>query len=122
MELQPTQTLVPTAKAYLPSVVLANALGEVEIRFDDLRTAQYLVKEQLEKDVEFDEDMKKFRHELGKVSETFIAAISALNLSGEESQFDGCLMAYENALDGYDEEGKFVHFWRKLLIKNEVRL
>jgi len=33
---------------------------------------------------------------------------------------DGCLTAYENALDGYDEEGKFVHFWRRLLQKEKV--
>jgi len=41
-------------------------------------------------------------------------------VSAEESQFDDCLTAYENALDGYDEEGKFVHFWRKLLSKKRV--
>ena len=120
VELQATETLIPSAKAYLPSRVLANTVEEIESRFDDLRTAQYLVKKHFENDAEFDEDMKRFNDELANVSKTFLAAISALNLSGEENQFDDCLMAYESALDGYDEEGKFVHFWRKLLIKNEV--
>ena len=120
MELQPTKTLIPSAKAYLPNQVLANTIEEVETRLDDLRSAQCLVKKYQESDVEFGEDMQRFRRELKKVWKIFVDAVSTLNVSEEESQFDDCLTAYENALDGYDEEGKFVHFWKKLLSKKKV--
>lgn len=112
--------MIPSVKAYLPNRALANALEEVENRFDDLRAAQYLVKKHQETDDPFREDMKSFSHEVDKVLQIYKDAISTLNLSGEESQFYGCLTAYENALDGYDEEGKFVHFWRKLLTREKV--
>lgn len=120
VELQPTGTLIPSAKGYLPNMALRNAVEEVESRFDDLRTGQYLVKTYLEGDAELDEDMRRFKEELEKVSQIFADTISSLDVSAEESQFDDCLMAYENALDGYDEEGKFVHFWRKLLTKRKA--
>jgi len=120
VELLPTETLIPSAKAYLPNRVLVNMVEEVETRLDDLHTAQCLVKKYQESAVEFDEYMQRFSRDLGKVWKVFVDAISALNVSAEESQFDDCLTAYENALDGYDEEGKFVHFWRKLLSKKRV--
>ena len=99
---------------------MANSLEEVENRFDDLRAAQYLVKKHQETDDAVRENMKRFSSEVEKVLQIYMDAISTLNLSGDESQFDDCLTAYENALDGYDEEGKFVHFWRKLLKREEV--
>lgn len=108
-----------TEKAYLPNRALANALEEVESRFDDLRNSKFLLKKYLETVVELDEDIERFRHELEQVSQTFIAAISKLNVSAEENPFDNCLMAYGDALDGFDEEGKFVQFWKKLLMKKE---
>lgn len=92
-------------------------MEEVESRFDDLRNSHFLLKKYLETVDDLDEDMESFRHELERVSQTFISAISALNVSAGENQFDDCLVAYADALEGYDEEGKFVQFWRKLLSK-----
>jgi len=112
--------VIPSVKAYLPNRALANALEEVENRFDDLRAAQYLVKKHQETDEAVREDMKRFSHEVDKVLQIYMDTMSTLNLSRGESQLDGCLTAYENALDGYDEEGKFVHFWRRLLQKEKV--
>ena len=112
--------MIPSVKAYLPNRALANALDEVENRFDDLRAAQYLVRKHQETGETVREDMKRFSHEVDKVLEIFMDTMSTLNLSGEERQLDGCLTAYENALDGYDEEGKFVLFWRRLLQKAKV--
>ena len=120
MELQPSETLIPSAKAYLPNQVLANTIEEVETRLDDLRSAQCLVKKYQESDVEFDEDIQRFSRKLEKVWKIFVDAVSTLNVSAEENQFDDCLTAYENALDGYDEEGKFDLFWKKLLSKKKV--
>ena len=120
MNLQATETLIPSARAYLPNRVLVNIVEEVESRIDDLRTAQFLVKKYQESDVEFDEHVQSFSRELEKVWKTFVDTISTLNMSAEESQFGSCFTAYENALDGYDEEGKFVHFWRKRLSKKKV--
>ena len=112
--------LIRTERAYLPNRALSNVLEEVESRFDDLRSSQFLLKKYLETVVELDEDVKRFDHELKHVSQTFTAAISKLNVSAEENQFEDCLTAYGDALEGYDEEGKFVQFWKKLMKKQKV--
>ena len=112
--------MIPTANAFLPNRLLASIIEEVESRFDDIRNAQFLLREHLNAGVELDEDMKAFNLKLEEVSRIFMATISKLNLTAKESQFDDCLMAYEDALEGYDEEGKFVRFWKKMLLKNKV--
>lgn len=119
MELQQTGTLIPSARAYLPNMALTNTLEEIESRFDDIRTSQYLVKTYVQ-DPE-DEDMKRFSQDVEKVCQTFTAAITTLNTSADDTQFNECFMAYENALDGIDEEGKFTNYWRNLLTIEEVR-
>ena len=103
-------------------MALTNTVEEIESRFDDIRTAQYLVKTYVEDAaVKVDEDKKRFSQEVEKVSQTFTAAISTLDTSGADTQFNECFMAYENALDGIDEEGKFTNYWRNLLTREEVR-
>ena len=119
MELQQTGTLIPSARAYLPNMALTNTVEEIESRFDDIRTSQYLVKTYVQ-DPE-DEDMKRFSQDVDKVCQTFTAAITTLNTSADDTQFNECFMAYENALDGIDEEGKFTNYWRNLLTREEVR-
>ena len=119
MELQQTGTLIPAARAYLPNMALTNTIEEIESRFDDIRTSQYLVKTYVQ-DSE-DEDMKRFSQDVEKVWQTFTAAITTLNTSANDTQFNECFTAYENALDGIDEEGKFTNYWRNLLTKDEVR-
>ena len=119
MELQQTGTLIPSARAYLPNMALTNTVEEIESRFDDIRTSQYLVKTYVQ-DSE-DEDMKRFSQDVEKVCQTFTSAITTLNTSADDTQFNECFMAYENALDGIDEEGKFTNYWRNLLTKEEVR-
>ena len=119
MELQQTGTLIPSARAYLPNMALTNTVEEIESRFDDIRTSQYLVKTYVQ-DPE-DEDMKRFSQDVEKVCQTFTAAITTLNTSADDTQFNECFMAYENALDGIDEEGKFTNYWRNLLTREEVR-
>lgn len=119
MELQQTGTLIPAARAYLPNMALTNTVEEIESRFDDIRTSQYLVKTYVQ-DPE-DEDMKRFSQDVEKVCQTFTAAITTLNTSADDTQFNECFMAYENALDGIDEEGKFTNYWRNLLTREEVR-
>ena len=100
-------------------MALTNTLEEIESRFDDIRTSQYLVKTYVQ-DPE-DEDMKRFSQDVEKVCQTFTAAITTLNTSADDTQFNECFMAYENALDGIDEEGKFTNYWRNLLTIEEVR-
>ena len=119
MELQQTGTLIPSARAYLPNMALTNTVEEIESRFDDIRTSQYLVKTYVQ-DSE-DEDMKRFSQDVEKVWQTFTAAITTLNTSANDTQFNECFTAYENALDGIDEEGKFTNYWRNLLTREEVR-
>ena len=122
MELQQTGTLIQSARAYLPNMALTNTVEEIESRFDDIRTAQYLVKTYVEDAaVKVDEDMKRFTQEVEKVCQAFTAAISTLDTSRADTQFNECFMAYENALDGIDEEGKFTYYWRNLLTREEVR-
>lgn len=102
-------------------MALTCAVEEIESRFDDLRAAQYLVKVYRQgPDAELDEEMKRFIEEMENVCQTFTAAIFKLDVSVDESQFSECYMAYENALNGIDAEGKFTHFWRKFLT-NKVR-
>lgn len=121
VELQPTETLIPSAKRYLPNRALVNQVEEIESRFDDLRAAHHLVNKYNEhNDTESNEDIKRFSQEIDKMMKIYVDAISILNVSGEESQFDDCFVAYENALDGYDEEGKFVQFWRNVLTTTKV--
>lgn len=121
VELQQTGTLIPSARAYLPNMALTNTVEEIESRFDDIRTAQYLVKTYVEDAaVKVDEDIKRFSQELEKVCQTFTAAISTLDTSVADTQFNECFMAYENALDGIDEEGKFTNYWRNLLTREEA--
>lgn len=98
-------------------MALTNTVEEIESRFDDIRTSQYLVEVQDSKD----EDMKRFSQDVEKVCQTFTAAITTLNTSADDTQFNECFMAYENALDGFDEEGKFTNYWRNLVTKEEVR-
>lgn len=100
-------------------MALNNTVEEIESRFDDIRTSQYLVKTYVQ-DPE-DEDMKRFSQDVEKVCQTFTAAITTLNTSADDTQFNECFMAYENALDGIDEEGKFTNYWRNLLTIEEVR-
>lgn len=100
-------------------MALTNTVEEIESRFDDIRTSQYLVKTYVQ-DPE-DEDMKRFSQDVEKVCQTFTAAITTLNTSADDTQFNECFMAYENALDEIDEEGKFTNYWRNLLTKEEVR-
>ncbi|XP_073240926.1 uncharacterized protein [Porites lutea] len=117
VELQQTGTLIPSARAYLPNMALTNALEEIESRFDDLRSAQYLVKNYRQ---DLDKKKRKFTQDLEKVCQTFIAAISTLDTSGNDNQFDDCFKAYEDALNGLDLEGKFTNFWRNLLSKKAI--
>ena len=103
-------------------MALTNMVEEIESRLDDIRTAQYLVKTYVQDaEVKEDEDMKRFSKDVEKVCLTFTAAISTLDTSGDDTQFNKCFMAYENALDGIDEEGKFTNYWRNLLTKEKVR-
>ena len=99
-------------------MALTNTVEEIESRFDDIRTSQYLVKTCVQDPG--DKDMKRFSQDVEKVCQTFTAAITTLNTSEDDTQFSECFMAYENALDGIDEEGKFTNYWRNLLSK-EVR-
>ena len=108
-------------KTYQPNRALVKTLEEIENRFDDLRTADYLVKKYHEQnDGELEEDVKRFGEEVRKVMRIYVDAISSLNVDGKESQFYDCFTAYESALDGFDEEGKFVHFWRNVVTKTKV--
>ncbi|XP_068683041.1 uncharacterized protein [Montipora foliosa] len=121
VELQPTETLIPSVKTYQPNRALVKTLEEIENRFDDLRTADYLVKKyHKQNDGELEEDVKRFGQEVREVMKIYVDAISMLNVGGKESQFDDCFTAYESALDGYDEEGKFVQFWRNVLTKTKL--
>ena len=122
MELHQTETLIPSARAYLPNMALTNTVEEIESHFDDLRTAQYLVKTYAEgAEDKVDEDMKRFIQDVEKVCQTFTAVISTLDTSRNDIQFIECFMAYNNALDGIDEEEKFTNYWRNRRTKQEVR-
>ena len=102
-------------------MALTNTVEEIESRFDDLRTAQYLVKTRAQDaEVNVDEDIKRFSQDVEKVCQTFADVISTLDTSRDDTHFKECFMAYENALDGIDEEEKFTNYWRSLQTKEEV--
>ena len=100
-------------------MALTHVLEEIESLFDDLRSAQYLVKKNRQ---ELDKKKRKFTQDLEKVCQTFIAAISTLDTSGDDNQFDDCVKAYEDALNGLVMKGKFTNSWRNLLSKKVRQL
>lgn len=119
VELQPIESLIPTGNEFCLSRLPASVLEEVEVCFDDLRKAHFLLQEHLNAGFELDEEVKIFSQTLSEVMKTFKDSISKLSVSADEGQFDDCLRAYEDALGGYDEEGKFVYSLRKVLLKNQ---
>ena len=84
--------------------------------FDDLRSAQSLVKKYEEgSEDDDDDDVLEFSEQTTKVMRKFRDAISAMNSSDGKEKVDACLDAYQKALDGRDIPGKFCRKWGKIL-------
>ena len=88
-------------------------IDELESRYDDLCQAQRLLKAYRETEGEIDDEMRKFSSNITKTLRTFRSAIFTL----DADKVSGCLEEYEKALDGNDDEEKFVRHWRDWLKK-----
>lgn len=113
MELQPLENVYPTLNQGCNVQALECDIDEIESRFDDLCRAKSIVAIFEETGGELDEEMRKFHSDITKTMRTFRSAISTLHSQSVEK----CLKEYENALNGNDNEGKFVRHWRYMLKK-----
>ena len=93
-------------------------LDELEDRLDDLLNCQSLVKEYVAVNDTLNDDISSFSSQVNKVFRKFRAAVSALNTSDEEKHIGACLEAYEAALDGSKEIGKFYGHWKRISTTN----
>ncbi len=83
--------------------------------FDDLRSAQSLVKKYQEVSENDDDDVLEFDEQITKFMRKFKEAISEMNSSEGKEKVDACLDAYQKALNGRDITGKFCRKWMKIL-------
>ena len=88
-------------------------INEVDSRYDDLSLAKRLVAKYRDSEHELDLKMRWFNSEMTKTLRSFDSAISTLDAKSVKE----CIQVYASSLDGNDEEGKFVRYWRDLLRK-----
>ena len=88
-------------------------INEVDSRYDDLSLAKRLVANYRDTGHELDQEVRWFNSEMTKTLRSFDSAISTLDAESVRK----CIQVYADSLDGYDEEGKFVRYWRGLLKK-----
>ena len=112
-ELLPIENVFHGLNKGSSSQALDGDINDLESRYDDLCQAQRLLKAYRETKGEIDDAMRKFKSNITKTLRTFRSAISTL----DADKVSGCLEEYEKALDGYDEEDKFVRHWKDWLKK-----
>ena len=89
-------------------------MDEVDSRLGDLLNSQSLVKEYADTNDTLSDDVSSFSSQVNRVFRTFRNAICALSTSDGEIKMRACLEAYENALDGSNNVGKFHQHWKKI--------
>ena len=93
-------------------------LDGLESRLDDLLNCQSLVKEYVAVNDNLNDDISSFSSQVNKVVRNFRAAVSALNTSDQGKHIGASLEAYEKALDGSNEIGKFYRHWKRISTTN----
>ena len=112
-ELQPVNSVIPNAKAYMQHQVLSSDIDDLESRFDDLRNTQALVDVYLKgKD---DDDVEEFCSEVTELQEKFKEAIKIMNSVKGPDRIKECTEAYKKARGGRNLKGKFTREWNKIL-------
>ena len=100
------------------------AISEMEERFDDLLLARSLASTYLDNAEQENDVVKNFLSQVNKLIKQFRKMIAKLSVCGNEEQFDACIQAYTEVLDGRDIIGKFVNHWKnnvaKALVGNRV--
>ena len=90
----------------------------MEQYFDDLQSAQSLVKKYEESSGEDDDDdvlILEFIEEIDRVMRLLKDAISVINSTDGKKKVDTCLAAYRKALGGRDIPRKFGRKWKTIL-------
>lgn len=89
-------------------------LEEMEERFDDLRSAQDLANAYLDNAKGEHADINSFLNDAKKVDRVFRRAVNALGKKDEQEQIEACRNAYIKAINGQDNDHKFVRQWKKI--------
>ena len=118
-ELQPVNSIIPSAKVHIQQQALASEIEDLESCFDDLRNTQALAMAYLE-DKE-DDDVEEFCSEVNKLQHKFKEAIKAINSVDGPDKIKKCMETYTKALGGRHIKGKFTREWRRVL-KNKVSM
>ena len=100
-ELQPVNSIIPSAKVHIQQQAMASEIEYLESCFDDLRNTQALAMAYLE-DKE-DDDVEEFCSEVNKLQRKFKEAIKTINSVDGPVKIKECTEAYTKALD--DEGG-----------------
>lgn len=87
---------------------------DLDGRLDDLLNCQSLVKAYADANHTLNEEVSSFSSQINKVFRKFRAAICALRTSEGQTHIQACLEAYEMALDGSNEIGKFYRYWKEI--------
>ena len=101
-------------KAASESGVNTMLLDDLESRLDDLLICQSLVKEYAEREGTSNDDISSFSSQVNKVFRKFRGAVCGITGSKAERHIEGCVEAYEKALDGSNDIGKFYRHWKKI--------
>jgi len=114
IELQPIVNVFPALIQGRNVQASECEIDEIESRYDDLCQASHLVQKYRDTEPDkMDDEMRKFNSDITKTLREFRSAISSL----DADKVRRCLQVYVNALDGNDEDDKFVRHFRGLLKK-----
>ena len=89
-------------------------LDDLESRLDDLLICQSLVKEYAEHQDTLTDDISSFSSQVNKVFRKFRAAAAGMKSSEGDRHIGSCLEAYEKALGGSNDVGKFYRQWKRI--------
>ena len=118
-ELQPVNSIIPSAKVHIQQQALASEIEDLESCFDDLRNTQALAMAYLEN--KEDDDVEEFCSKVNKLQRKFKRAIKTINSVDGPDKIKECTEAYTKALGGHNIQGKFTGEWRRIL-KNKVSM
>ena len=119
-ELQPVNSIIPSAKVYLQQQALASEIEDLESCFDDLRNTQALAMAYLEN--KEDDDVEEFCSKVNKLQHKFKEAIKTMDSEDGPGKIKECMDAYTEALGGLYLEGKFTREWKKILKKKVSKM
>lgn len=120
----PIETVIETSQKLVINKVPDSTQNLMEQYFDDLRDAQALVDEYLNKrkdddDEDYDEevDVLTFKTNIMTLKRQFKDTVAIMSSSEGNDSIDKFLRAYEGSLDGRNIPRKFCTQWQKILKK-----